>query len=72
MYRLEIVAGRRGLDADHIAWRMFRLNPVTQSEWFTIYFARAQADLSQYQRDLLDGWCEEGDIITYECKLSEE
>ena len=42
-YRLEIIADRQGLDADHIAWKMFRLTPCGQTPLTTTYSTKLPA-----------------------------
>lgn len=72
MYRLEIVAGRTGLDFDHILWRMFRLVPSGQTETTTIYACRLPEDLNHYQREILTGFVEEEDIVSFVCERISE
>lgn len=68
MYRLEIVAGKTGIDADHIIWRMFRLVPHGQTETTTTYACRLSEDLNYYQREILTGFVEEEDIVSFVCE----
>lgn len=59
MYRLEIVTGRAGLDADHIAWTMFRLVPHGHTEDTVTYSCRLPSDLDNMRRQIIEGWIEE-------------
>lgn len=72
MHRLEIVAGRIGIDADHIAWRMFRLNPCSQTPLTTTYSCKLAQDLPEPTKQIVQGWIEEGDILAFVCEEIEE
>lgn len=71
-YRLEIVTGRHGLDADHIAWRMFHLTPCSQTPLTTTYASKLPGPLTYGQAQIMEGWIEEGDIIGYVSEIVEE
>lgn len=72
MYRLTITTATPGLDADHIAWRMFRLMPHGHTRLTTTYSCRLQANLSELQRQIIQGWQEEGDILGFACEQIDE
>lgn len=64
--RLEIVAGKRGLDADHIAWTMFpRLTICSNTALTTTYATKLPRALDKGTRQVMEGWVEEGDILAF-------
>lgn len=64
--RMEIVAGKRGLDADHIAWTMFpRLTICSNTALTTTYATKLPRALDKGTREVMQGWVEEGDILAF-------
>lgn len=71
-YRLEIIADRQGLDADHIAWKMFRLTPCGQTPLTTTYSTKLPAMPSASLNQVIQGWTEEGDIVGFVYAMVED
>lgn len=68
LYRLEIVAGRRGIQED-IIWQMFsRLTPCSQTPLTTTYACTSEVDLPGATKQIMQGWIEEGDILAFVCE----
>jgi len=66
MYRFTLIAGRAGL-TDPFLWGKFpRLVPLSHNEETVTYTCKLDIDLSRDQRSILDGFVEEGDILSYE------
>ena len=64
MLRLEIVTGIKGPERD--MWEVFpSLAPTAGSQFFNIYAATGDQDLSPFQEAFLDTQIEEGTILSY-------
>ena len=70
MLRLEIVTGIKG--PEHGLWEIFPLlAPTAGSQFFNIYAATGDQDLSLFQESFLETQIEEGTILSYHLGESE-
>jgi hypothetical protein len=71
MYRLEIVTGKRG--PDPVVWSFFpSLVPVSHSDFYAVFAAKSDEPLPDDLKDILDGWVEDEDIVSWTCEETPE
>lgn len=72
MYRVYIKTGKAGLTEQYIWSKFPRLVPFTHDDNSVTYTCKLDMNLLPEQRSIMDGFVEEGDILSYTCEPEEK